>query len=248
MFDAEVVDIGEENSIHFVKIEALDQNLKDEIDAQLVSISNGTQPLPLDIVKSKLTTYFAGKSNNQKMGSVAEFMVHLYLRSVGFQQECLFRNQEENSLKKGFDGYYSLEGEEWIMESKSGRISTQNNSHPTKIITAYNDLKDKIEGRTTNDPWHNAYSHANAVGAGDNILANLTALTIQFTRGQFPPMSGLNISPASTIYHEDTWLEVNLNHDPALVGDKIASMEFRKIQAVCIDKKAVEQVLHQLTH
>ena len=86
--------------------------------------------------------------NDIVKGSIAEFIVHLYLKACGFSQECLFKNLEEGSIKKGFDGYYTYSNEEWIMESKSGSIKTSGITHRAKIKEAYDDLKNKIDGES----------------------------------------------------------------------------------------------------
>jgi hypothetical protein len=42
------------------------------------------------------------------MGAVA-FMIHIYMNEVGFKQEFIFWNLEEESIKKkGFDSYYTI--------------------------------------------------------------------------------------------------------------------------------------------
>ena len=82
------------------------------------------------------------KDDTTKIGAVAEFFIHLFLRELGYKQEFLFYNLEERSIKKGFDGYFSQGETQFIVESKSGFESTRNISHKAKIKEAYNDGAD----------------------------------------------------------------------------------------------------------
>lgn len=67
------------------------------------------------------------------------------MRTKGFSQEYCFRNLEENSAKKGFDGLV-LEGEKfWLLESKSSQIG-HNNSHRNTVYRAYKGLEKQLSG------------------------------------------------------------------------------------------------------
>lgn len=142
---------------------------------------------------------FKNKISNDRMceGLVSEFITHVILNYMGFKQECLFTNLEENSAKKGFDGLYSTNGTIWIMESKSSSSST----HKKVIDKAYNSLKERIsnEGRVTNSPWQNALYHAKQVDSSADIVSKLKELDKQFDEGMRIKTSQFDVIPSATI-------------------------------------------------
>ena len=123
-----------ENNIQIsvIDIEAITDELKEFIDENIHQICLGEDG-NLSTIKLDLKKRIEGWGDqNKTIGSIAEFFVHLYLRYYGYKQECLFFNLEENSMKKGFDGLYSIENELWFMESKSGLITTSGITHASK--------------------------------------------------------------------------------------------------------------------
>ncbi|WP_051149650.1 hypothetical protein [Flavobacterium indicum] len=151
------------NILYTIDIDIIDSNLKNFFDAKLTEICEGTRNIGLIDVKTKLVDFFDSKKDSDlEIGAVAELIIHFFIKTKKFKAEFLFTNLEENSLKKGFDGYYSKKNEEWILESKSGKITTIDISHKSKIAEAYTGLKNKVEGKDKdNNPWENAYKHAN---------------------------------------------------------------------------------------
>jgi hypothetical protein len=136
-----IIQINQNVTLHIFELQEITDEIKSFIDSKIVNITNGTRKIDLKIVKTKLKNFLASKKGSTtEMGAIAEFFIHLYLSTQGYKQECLFFNLEENSIKKGFDGYYSKETLEWIMESKSGLSSTKGISHKSKIKEAYDDL------------------------------------------------------------------------------------------------------------
>jgi len=132
VFNVQVKEIENGNYIHLIVIEDVTNELKQLVDDQIVNICENDDDFTIDFVKNDLKNFFKKKDENTTMGAVAEFIIHLYLKTIGYQQECLYRNLEEGSIKKGFDGYYTYLSEEWIMESKSGSITTKAISHKKK--------------------------------------------------------------------------------------------------------------------
>lgn len=112
--------ISPDLEITVIDINDFDVEVLKIMDDNFVSICEGNSDTELFVVKKYVIDLFSSKDNKWIMGATAEFFVHLYMKLSGFKQECLFLNLEEGSIKKGFDGYYSLNGEEWLMESKSG--------------------------------------------------------------------------------------------------------------------------------
>ncbi len=235
------------SNIHFLKIDDINDNFQNLVDTYIVSICDSEDDTPIDIIKAELRTFFKSKDRNTTMGAVAEFLVHLYLKAIGFNQECLYRNLEENSIKKGFDGYYSYSNEEWVMESKSGSIDTKNINHKGKIKEAYNDLKNKLEGKGSNNPWKNAMNHAKVAGASTNILRNIKTLSQNYVRKVYPDISTLNIIPASTIFHDKGGDVSSFSVNHGDIASLIKTVNYGQINVICINKRSIDAFVKFLT-
>ena len=244
---SDIQETSDRKFIHFVNIQDIDEKLQSLIDENIASIWDGDFGTPIDVVKTEIFNFFKTKNDDIKKGAVAEFIIHLYLKVCGFRQECLFKNLEEGSIKKGFDGYYSFSNEEWIMESKSGSIDTDGISHKKKIKEAYDDLKDKIEGKVTNNPWSNAYNHAIVAGTSTDILTNIKKLSINYVRKKFPDIRTLNIIPSSTIYYNGVWDDnlVKPAHDT--ISQLSERFIYKKINIICVNKKSIDMLIDQMT-
>ena len=245
IFNAECVSIGNDNHLHLINIEEINSELKLYIDNKLVSVCEGVSGTTLNTVKTRLVDFLTSKKgSNLEMGAIAEFFAHLYLSEMGFKQEFLFLNLEEGSIKKGFDGYYSYSDEEWLYESKSGRISTQNISHRNKIKDSYQDLKGKISGDVKNNPWHNAYNHASHIDVRsvDDIRKNIKELSDDFTNGKYHNIKDFNVIPGSTIFLEGNWKNTNSSELRSEMENLIINenYEFKKINIICINKKSID--------
>ena len=249
----------EKVSIYVIDIRELDENLKNTINQFIVSICEGPQEtlLELEDVKEEIRRFLTekkpknnetGKETNTYIGAIAEFFIHLFLNYIGLKQECLFLNLEEKSIKKGFDGYYSFNGETWIMESKSGYINSQNATHKEKLKTSYKQLKDKI---TTNDPkvnnpWKNALRHAQIAQSDKNILKELQKFSQQFIRKEINnDINNFNLIPCSTIYYFKDW-EENKENIINEIKHFISELEYRKLKIICINKKFKKLFLNYL--
>jgi hypothetical protein len=247
IFSTDIQESSDGNLIHFVNIEIIDKNIEQFINEQIVAIWDGNNGTPIDVVKLDISHYLKTKSDDIIKGSIAEFLVHLYLKSCGFTQECLFKNLEEGSIKKGFDGFYSYSNEEWIMESKSGSIKTLNISHKNKIKEAYDDLKNKIDGKTTNNPWSNAYNHAVLAGTTRDILKNIKNLSINYVKRKYPDIKDLNIIPSSTIFHEGKWDPNLVKSEHQIISDQNKKFDYKKINVICINKKSIDEIIDKIT-
>lgn len=246
-------------SIYVIDIKELDESLKNTINQFIVSICEGPQEtlLELEDVKEEIRRFLTekkpknnetGKETNTYIGAIAEFFIHLFLNYIGLKQECLFLNLEEKSIKKGFDGYYSFNGETWIMESKSGYINSQNATHKEKLKISYKQLKDKI---TTNDPkvnnpWKNALRHAQIVQSDKNILKELQEFSQQFIRKEINnDINNFNLIPCSTIYYFKDW-EENKENIINEIKHSISELEYHKLKMICINKKFKKLFLNYL--
>jgi len=243
IFDSECRELDGGNNLHFINIPELDEEITIHIDARIVSICEGAASTDLETIKQRLIAFLTPKKGSKtEMGAIAEFFGHLYLTEVGFNQEFLFLNLEEGSIKKGFDGYYTLAEETWIYESKSGSAATKGATHRSKVLSAYSDLKDKISGNPVNNPWQNAYNHACHIDVGTDasIRQNLKALARAFTQGTRQDIGSFNIIPGSTLFLEGAWLDINEDDLTPKLGRLIESFRFNKIHIVCVNKASID--------
>ena len=223
---------------HIIDIEDFSNDFKSFIDEKLITIYLGARTIDLKLAKKKLFQFLDTKSHNTKMGATAEFFIHLYLSENQFKQECLMSNLEEGSIKKGFDGYYSKDNEEWIMESKSGDQSTIGISHKKKLTEAYTGLKSLLSGGSTNNPWENAYNHVSHrnVHSRETIIKNIERLSDEFDTGVFYNIENFNIIPAGTIFYNN-----NITSDKEIIYDEIKELheefDFNDLKLICISKK-----------
>jgi hypothetical protein len=242
IFDSECRDLGDGNHLHFVNIPALDDDITTHIDASITSICEGAAGADLTTIKQRLIAFLTPKKGSTtEMGAIAEFFGHLYLTEVGFNQEFLFLNLEEGSIKKGFDGYYSLDDEAWIYESKSGSTATEGATHESKVSLAYSDLKEKISGNPANNPWRNAYNHACHIDVSTDasIRQNLKALATAFTEGTRQDIGSFNVIPGSTLFLEGAWSDIDADDLAPKLEQMIDTFSFTKIHIVCVNKASI---------
>ena len=236
--------------LHIVDIKKINQDLEELIDNNLSKIHNKskhdlrrTKILIKDFFENKKT--IEGLSDNA-IGSIAEFFVHLYLSEKGYSQECLYQNLEEDkSIKKGFDGYYSTEnGDEWVMETKSSRKKS-NINHKNNIQVAYNDLKDKFSGKKPN-PWENAWNHAKVADSSKKILDSIKKLSNDFIDGKRHNVSEFNIIPSSTVFLNDVWERIDQENIYNEINTYVQKKEYKKINVVCITQQTANLFLDYL--
>ena len=232
-----------------VEIADFDKNVIDEIDSNIVSICEGASDSDVSDVKIDLKNFFATQSKNTIIGAVAEFFIHLVVRKIGLKQEFLFRNMEENSIKKGFDGVYSDNDQTWLMESKAG----ENADCVAKVHKAYDDLKDKLEGKAKNNPWRNAFNHASHidVGADESIRSAIKKLANDYRSKKFHKIESFNIMPCGTSFgdanvkrknkmgkHKDTFSYV-VN----MMSNKKDSFCGKRNMIICIESRIFDEFL-----
>lgn len=89
-------------SLIIIDLKSFTPDLEAYIDEKLVRISRGgNRNRKLATEKKSLKNYLKKKTVETSLGSVAEFFIHLYLSTTNYNQICLFRNLEEDSIKKG---------------------------------------------------------------------------------------------------------------------------------------------------
>ena len=218
-----------------------EKNIQEEIAHNVVSICEGSVETDLETIKIKLKDYLTPKGIRFRRGSVAEFYIHLFLKSLGYKQNFLFLNLEENSIKKGFDGYYTYDGNEWIVESKSG----VNIAHASKVEEAYKDLKKKLTTKEKNNPWENAYNHAAhiAVGADKTVIDKLKKLSNNYVKNIHLPLTEFNLMPCGTVFNHNASTKAIKDGIFEQVKPVINSMEYKKLCVIAISNRAYDAFL-----
>ena len=237
------ISLGNGNFLHVIEIDSISPELAILIDERIGMITEGATDTPKALMKKRLYDFLQEKKgSNIEMGAVAEFMIHLYMNIAGFKQECVYYNLEERSMKKGFDGYYSKDKEEWILESKSGGKSVTGNSHSSKFTEAYSDLKKKVKDEYGNNPWRNAWTHACNiyVETAEDIRKNLKQLADDFDSGKYTKLENLNIAPASTIFLEGNWENIDKDDIKLKIVNALSTRKFKGINVLCINNKSLE--------
>lgn len=246
--------IGINNSVsfHFIEIDKFDSKFIKFLDSSIVNICEGSSGNKVSNVKQRLRQYFNTKCENAKdaekvniiNGSVAEFLVHLYLSTLDYKQECLFLNLEERSIKKGFDGYYTYLNKSWVMESKSGHIDSSTITHSSKIYEAYNDLSNKFKGNAVNNPWQNAYNHASHidVSGSSDLRKYLKKMATDYDNKKFSDIKNYNIIPCSTIYFSGSITHFDKAQIDSIIKS-ISKFKYKNINVICINKSTVNLFL-----
>lgn len=190
--------------VHFDVISDED---KDYIKKNLVEIAKGVNSKfePKTIAKKLLNMFESQsvKSNNNKNGLTAEFFQAVIIRNQGFEQKYVYKNLEENSAKKGFDGIYQKNGDIWILESKA---SADRQEHKTTIDRAYKDVVEKLSGtgKSKNDPWENAASHSRVYDpSNSSLIDSLEKLSKDYTEGNFQDVKDYRIILGSSVIAND---------------------------------------------
>lgn len=199
-----------EIEILVANIDNLSQDEKDFIKSNLVEIAKGSgSTYSVNTIANKLYSNLFNKDGSLKSDDIisgfgAEFFLICILKDNNFEQCFCFRNLEENSAKKGFDGVYQKDGEVWISESKSSYArATHNNSHKTTIKRAYDGINNQLLGRTSNDPWENAANHALSSKSSTTLVAELEKLSEDYIDGNYKQVSDCNLIIGSTVIDVD---------------------------------------------
>jgi len=247
MFDVVVKNINDNVDINVITIDNMTPEFKTFLDNNLISIYLGAREISLTLAKKKLFKFLKTKSHDIKMGAIAEFFIHLYIMTLNFKQECLMSNLEEGSIKKGFDGYYSQDEIEWIMESKSGTIKTNKISHHAKVKEAYNGLKSLLSGGSNNNPWENAYNHASHrdVNTRDSIIKNIQKFSDEFDENIYYEIDNFNIIPSATIFY-DGQIAIDIDSLLDKIESSINEFKFQKLKVICVSKQSIDLFLNYL--
>ncbi len=223
----------------YIDIESIDLSMENLIDQYIVEICFKDSSFNIKKAKKYIKDFVDTDDEDRKKGAVAEFFLHLYLNSIDMKQECLFKNLEENSPKKGFDGVYKDTNEEvWFVESKSGTVKSS--THKSKVQEAYRDLKDKFSSTTTNDPWLNAYNHLKIIDPNDSLLDKFRTLSDEYDAGNALDISEYNLSPCGTVYDDN-----KTYFNSKCIADDVFSYfdgrEYNKCFSICATQRAIKE-------
>lgn len=250
MLEAENISISATHALHVISVREIKGETKELLDEFFVLICEGESDSELELVKYRLANFLKDKTEDTRMGAVAEFLVHVYLNKMGYKQEFLFFNLEEGSIKKGFDGLFSKGEQTYLVESKSGSILSKSASHKKKLRSAYSDLKNYVSGESEkgkNNPWKNAFNHASHcdVAAGKGIRKKIKVLRDMYDVGKYTKVEDYNVIPCSTIYLSSVW-------DDAENSKVISDNDFLKqfggvsVNAICITKASLDNFIKYL--
>lgn len=216
------------------------------IDEKISQIYGGpTCSATAELTKKRLAKRFKDKSQNIVYGAAAEFFSHLFLNDAGYRQDFLYKNLEEGSVKKGFDGLYSTDDEIWLMESKSGDAS-KNATHTGKVKEAFADIRSKLSDTDKNDPWENALSHARLADSSGSIIKQIEKLSDSFAMGEGTDVSEFSIIPCATVYYTGECPSTNIDELAEQIRDCFKNDVHGLVHVICVSNSALESFLHYL--
>ncbi|MGY4796774.1 hypothetical protein ACVNNN_17390 [Lysinibacillus fusiformis] len=240
---------NEKLSIHFIQLEGLNEIMIEYLNENLKKVCKGENyENEIKFVKIQLKKFFKNKDENKIHGSLGELFAHLYLNSIDFQPKFMFLNLEENSLKKGFDGFFYKDDKIWLLDSKSGKYDTQNISHRGKILEAFRSLKSQVKGETSNNPWENAYSHANSrdINSTQTLLKAIRGFSNDYELEEYIELKNQNIILASTIYWYDTWDEKEFTELLSQLDKIENNIEYSNLVIFCSNQKSYKDFFDYL--
>lgn len=249
-FHVETIYLSESVRTHYFEITDIEA-ASSFLDDNIVGICCGQESdMDLAYTKRCLRSLFESKLSNETwiQGAVAEFFVHLFLNFKGFKQNFLYQNLEERSIKKGFDGVYSIGNDLWLMESKSG-LSSSSITHYDKVAQATNDLERKVSGQGgLNDPWRNAYNHVSQidVGAKQSIRSKIRDLTRLYQAGSYQSISSFNIIPCGTLYYARPLDREDLGILASKIKRYFSKRSHQEIDVVCVSNMALNGFISYL--
>jgi hypothetical protein len=238
LLNCEIISHSNDNTKQLLinSFDGLDSEDLKFLENEFVKICKGdNSSYDIRTIAKKVRDQLQAQTDNTKIGATAEFFVHLLLRKFNYKQQCCYRNLEENSIKKGFDGVYSKEENIYLMESKSSStVSQHNNKHLHCLDLAYDGLTGLLSGNTPNDPWENAASHASVSTGNLSLQHKFEQLSKKHTNGEFSEIEDQNIIPASTLYVDDLGnVEIDASKIKAYMSNHRCASEL----AICLATK-----------
>ena len=236
--DGKLIDIN----IYHLVLDDL-SNIKTVIEEEISDIWDPSTKYSLCCVQKAIYNVISKKTDSQKHGLCAEFFMHLFLRNLGYSQKCLFSNLEENSMKKGFDGFYEFSNEFWIAESK---CTIKDNKHKKKIEEALNDIDKKVNTTTGNNPWQNAVHHIAIREQGQpksSLQTKISELANDYINNISHDSSEFNLIPVSTIFLSSNQSDLELKKD---IEKVISSRKIKNMIILCTNNEVYDDFISYL--
>lgn len=234
--------IDQKVTLYILGLKTLNKEIQSKIDEyiiQLIYAPDYRKEYELRSAKTTILKILENKTEKQKIGLIAEFFTHLVLLSLDYKQESLFRNLEERSAKKGFDGVYSRKDQVWIMESKSG-FYTDDQTHLDKINKAYTDLKNKITKHkdVTNNPWSNALFHMSLMKTKQKLRQIFISGDKDFENEKGQDIANFNLIPSATIFLQNMWIDLHSSEEDVKKIYKTWTQDknFKSMNIICFTK------------
>lgn len=241
--------MSEKLTLNLLNIESYSAELLELIEQEIGHIRNGNlSDENIKYIKKSIKAWFQkkGKDERPKIGYVAEFICHLYLRTKKFEQYFLFKNLEENGPKKGFDGLYLKDEEMWLLESKS--TSSTKKNHTTKINEAYKDIKNKVESINSkdNNPWENSKNHLDNrnINENEDLSKKIKKLSEDFINQNPHKIEEYNIIPSSTIFMGDNFQITDNDNLKIKLENLCKDFGANKLNVLCVNKKSIDEFIN----
>lgn len=248
MFKETQIVLSEKLTLNLLNIENYSKEFIELIEQEIGHIRNGDlSDEDIIYIKKSIKRWFQKKGEDErpKIGYVAEFISHLYLRTKKFEQYFLFKNLEDNGPKKGFDGLYLKDEEIWLLESKSTGDFKKN--HATKISEAYKDIKNKIESLNLkdNNPWENSKNHLENrnIKENENLSKKINKLSEDFLNQIPHKIEEYNIIPSSTIFMGDKFKITDNEKLKIKLEGLCKDFGAKKLNVLCVNKKSIDDFI-----
>lgn len=217
--------------------------VREIIESEIIDIWDPSIDYSLSEVKKDIYNVISTKSEKQKHGICAEFFMHLLLRDLGYNQKCIFSNLEENSMKKGFDGFYENTNDFWIAESK---CAITKNKHNNKIKEALQDIDEKVKNTSGNDPWKNAIHHLmirESRKLTDSLQKRILDLSKDYVNNISHDSSEFNLIPSSTLFVKNDQSDSDIKTE---IEKVISSRKIKNMIILCIDNDIYDEFISYL--
>lgn len=239
--------------VYFLDFENLNDNLKNIIDIYVLKLFKWNKKLwTIQGVKDIFTEFLdTKKGTTLEIWRISEFFIHIFLMNSWYTTEFLFENlEEQKSIKKWFDWFYTHNWESWIMESKSWKITTRGISHYWKIKEAYGDLSQKFSWIDSKwekySPWHNAYGHMKNADSSEDLLEKINELDVRMSRWETFTCSDFNIIPASTIFLDGKLDFFDKDDLIEKIEILLKKLDYKNMKIICVTHKTIEIIYNYL--
>lgn len=225
-----------------VDIEKLSSRDIEYIKNNIIQISDGRKSLyDTKDIALYIQDVLRTKSEEQRHGAIAEFILTCILRNKEFSQEHCFINLEDRGAKKGFDGLFYYDNDYWITESKAAfKQTAHNNKHKTTIDRAYKSLSEQLAGKVTSNAWQNAYQHTRISGSKKSLTKKMWELSKDYVNNEYSLIEENSVVLGSSIINEDI---NSIENNSVAIEEYIKEHRAKNELVVIITMKSIDMVL-----